>query len=121
MLLGWARLIDHVVQLQCLGLDRFAAYLAAADALALGAAPLHLIVDILPQAGTPVSLDHVCGRNIADHPVDTAVAWDGWLDIRDQVDELFGGVGMELAALPVFVQLGVRQQLVGVDLDLVRA
>ncbi len=121
MLLRRACLIDQVIQLERIRVDRFAAHLAAAHTLAVCPAALHLIVDILPQAGAPVALHHVGGGDIADHAVDAAVARDGRLDIRDQVDQFLGGVGMEFAALPVLVQLGIGQQLVGIDLDLVRA
>ena len=43
------------------------------------------------------------------------------LDVHDQIDQFLRGVGLEFAALPVFVQFGICQQLVGIDFDLVRA
>ena len=42
-------------------------------------------------------------------------------DVGDQVDQLFGRIGLVFTALPVAVKLGVLQQLVGIDLDLIRA
>ncbi len=84
-------------------------------------AAFHFIVDILPQTRAAVPFHNIRGGDIADDPVDAAVARDGRLDIRDQVDQLFGGIGMEFAALPVFVQFGIRQQLVRIDLYFIGA
>jgi len=59
--------------------------------------------------------------DVADDAVDPAVTGDRGFDVGDQVHQLLGGVGVVLAALPVFVQLGVLQQLAGIYLDLIGA
>ena len=97
------------------------AHLAAADAAAGCAAPGQLALDVQAQAGALVARHHIVGGDVADDAVDPAVGRDGWLDIRDQANQFFHCVRLVLAALPVSVQVGVSQQLGGVDLELIRA
>ena len=79
------------------------------------AALFHFALNILPQAGARVSFHHVVAWNIADDAVDAAIARNGRFDVCDQVNQFLGGVRMEFAALPVFVQLGIGKQLIRVD------
>ncbi len=99
--------VHHVIQFQQIRVDIFPTHFATAHTLTLCATTLHLIVNILPQTGTPVPFDYICGRDITNNTIDTTIARDGRFDIGDEIDQLLGGIRMELAALPVFVQLGI--------------
>ena len=121
MLFGGIRLVGQVIQPQAGSIHLYATHLAAADTLTFCPAPFHFILYILSQTGAAISFHNVSGRNIADNAIDAAIARNGRFDLGDEVDQFFGGVWLEFAALPVFIQLGIRQQLIRVDLDLVRA
>src|SRR5512143_442945 len=99
MLFSSLGLIDEVIQAESSGINRLAAHLTAPHTLADGAPALHLIMDILSQARAPVAIHHVGGGDVPYHPVDAAVTRDARLDVCDQVDQLFGCIRAELAAL----------------------
>ncbi len=120
MFFGARGRVRGIHQSQRRGVDLLPAHLAAADAGTPRPAPRQLGEDVHAQAGAPVAGHHVARWNIADDAVDTAVDRDGRLDIGDQADQLFLGVGYVFAALPVAVQLSICQELAGVNLDLVR-
>ena len=83
---------------KALGLSVMAAALAALPAAT------QFIEHVHAQAGAAVALDYVGRWDVADDAVDAAVTRDGRFDIRDQVNEFLGGVRLEFATLPVFIQ-----------------
>lgn len=113
--------IGQVIEPQFIGSDPFFPHFPATDTFALLPASFEFFMYVHSQAGAFVAVYHVRGRDVADDAVDAAVAGDGRFDIGKQVDEFVGFVGVEFAALPVLVQFGVGEELVGVDFDLVRA
>ena len=52
-----------------------------------------------PSSGrAAISFHDICRRNVADDAVHAAIAWDGRFDIRDQINQLFGGIWLKLTA-----------------------
>src|ERR1044071_8740767 len=103
MFFGRASLIYHIVELEQLGPDRFSTHFTTTHTFTMRPAPPHFFMDILTQAGPAISGHNIGRGDIADDPVDAAVTRNRRLDVGDQIDQFFGGVGFEFPALPVLI------------------
>ena len=121
MLFGLGGMVNHVIEVKHLSRDPFFPNLAAADAFAAGTAPLHLLLNVLPQAGILISSDHIGRGDIPDDAVDPAITGHPGFDICDQIQQGGFRIRLVVTAVPVPHQLRSFQQLAGVDLDLIRA
>ncbi len=121
VLFGSARRVDQILELNITQLQRPGAHLAASDTHAPLPAPCKLRLRVHPQACAPVAGNHIARRDVPHHSVHAAVARDGRLQVGQQADQFFGRVRRVLPASPVGLKPGARQQLAGVDLDLIRS
>ncbi|MEY4223059.1 MAG: hypothetical protein RL334_1701 [Chloroflexota bacterium] len=114
---GW---IHEAVQRQVSGSCAVTAHFAAAQAQAALAGCAHLALHHLAQIGACAAGNNVGRGNVTVYAVDAAVARHQLLARCHQLHQRFIRVRVVLAALPVSVQVGVRQQRARVNFNFIR-